>query len=386
MPSIESSPYPLVFRVAPEVPLPFDGLAAEHEIRIRTLARALDGMQKEAVVLYGPSGAAWRMVCDEGPYLNGTDLAPFPLAFFTAGLACSYLSELDAIARRRGVAVRDFVLEQDNYYTMEGSALKGTMTGGAQPVELVLSAAGAAPEVLEALLRAAVAASPADALLRTRLASEFTVTVNGARIAPGRVRAWDAAPHPDPAPVFDALRPAAGDAELRDLITKVEAAETVTGVEGGAGTSLSPEQRRTLHVHGRCAVADDGLKRIDVRLFRPIGSSFRFLAEDSGRFGGGGRAPSGLAWLSAGIAFCYMTQIARYAHIAKKDLRGYRIVQDTVFGVPGASAHAAPVRTHVYIESSEPDEEVRHIVDMGEQTCFLHAACRQANETRIRIA
>ena len=38
--------------------------------------------------------------------------------------------------RARSVAVRDLVLVQDNRYTVEGSALNGTMTGGALPVEL----------------------------------------------------------------------------------------------------------------------------------------------------------------------------------------------------------------------------------------------------------
>ena len=41
----------------------------------------------------------------------------------------------------------------------------------------------------------------------------------------------------------------------------------------------------------------------------PTGSVFRFLSDDSVRFGGKERAPSGLAYVSAGIAFCFMTQL-----------------------------------------------------------------------------
>jgi len=50
-------------------------------------------------------------------------------------------------------------------------------------------------------------------------------------------------------------------------------------------------------------VRDDGVRSVEVRLFKPIGNTFRFLSEDSPAFGGLGRAPSGLAYVSAGLAF-----------------------------------------------------------------------------------
>ena len=76
------------------------------------------------------------MVSDEGPYLNGTDLAPFPLAFFTAGMAADFMAAMAATLAQRQIAYRDIHFTQDNRYSMTGSALKGTMTGGALPVEL----------------------------------------------------------------------------------------------------------------------------------------------------------------------------------------------------------------------------------------------------------
>ena len=66
----------------------------------------MEGMQKEAIVHYGPTGTVWRMVSDEGPYLNGTDLAPFPLAFYTAGMAFSFMTELLRHARVHEVEIR----------------------------------------------------------------------------------------------------------------------------------------------------------------------------------------------------------------------------------------------------------------------------------------
>ncbi len=392
MPSIQTSLHPLVFKTQHAAAL---GIASPDPapIAIRTIARALDGMQKEALVSYGQDGAAWRMVCDEGPYLNGTDLAPFPLAFFTAGLAFSTMSEILALAKQRGIVLRDIEFTQENRYGMEGSALAGTMTGSARPVDLAVRIdADVDAAALNDLIVAAVAASPASGLLRELLTSEFSLTVNGQRVPTGRVVAYAGDAPADPAAVFDTASPLQQD-YVSDIIQKLESAKTLIGVEGGAGTSLAAEQKRELQVRGVCRLRPDGLKEISVQLLKPIGSVFRFLSDDSALVGGQARAPAGLAYLSAGIAFCYLTQLGRYTHIVKKQLDGYRIVQDTRFSLPGASGasggtgkagQAEAVVTHVYLDTSEGDDFARTLVDMGEQTCFLHAACRSVVKTKIR--
>ena len=47
---------------------------------LRTLVTSLSGFQKEALVSSRRTGKTWRMVSDEGKYLNGYDAAPPPLA------------------------------------------------------------------------------------------------------------------------------------------------------------------------------------------------------------------------------------------------------------------------------------------------------------------
>lgn len=391
MSSIQSSSRPLVFRVDKATQL----RCTPHEtapITLRTVARALEGMQKEAIVCGGAARHAWRMVCDEGPYLNGTDLAPFPLAFFTAGMAATFMEELQALAHQRGIKLGSFELVQDNRYVMEGSSVRGTMTGSALPVDVdVRIETDAGKDVINDLVLAAVAASPVSGLLREILDSRFSVSHNGVKIAPQRVASLGDVTADDPRDVLDGARPASGDAVAADIITKVKSAETLFGVEGGAASSLAAEQKRELHVRGSCRVRSDGLKEIRTQLLKPIGSVFRFLSDASVQFGGQGRAPSGLDYLAAGIAFCYMTQLGRYSAIVKKPLDGYCIVQDTGFSLPGASGAtgqagtANPVDTHVFIDSGEDDDYARLLVDMGEQTCFLHAACRSQVKSRIRL-
>jgi organic hydroperoxide reductase OsmC/OhrA len=119
-------------------------------------------------------------------------------------------------------------------------------------------------------------------------------------------------------------------------------------------------------------------------LISPIGSEFRFLSDEAPLFGGSGRAPDSLTYLSAGIGFCFMTQFGRYAAITRKRLDEYRIVQDTHYypGQEGRPGRMDPVETHVYLVTSEGDDFAQRTLDMGEQTCFLHATCRG----RLRLA
>lgn len=389
MKSIETCPYPLLYKLGDTRGFSGPANGSAGQINIRVSARALEGMQKEACVQYGPSGTVWHMLCDEGPYLNGTDLAPFPLAFFTAGLAASYLSELLAAARHEDIPLHSVELVQDNYYGMEGSALRGTLQASALPVQVACSAtSGVSQEQLKQLLRTAVDGSPGTALLKGSHRGTFSLTKNGSPLELDGVQQSASTPPADPKALFGQALPGDASTYAAGGIEKLQAAESVFGVEGGAGSSLHASQKRLLHVRAIATLREDGLKAIKVQLFKPIGGVFHFLSDDSKLAGGQERAPSGLAYMSAGIAFCYLTQLGRYAHIVKQQLQGYRVVQDNVFSLPRSLAHGAEISaaapdTHTFIDSDEPDEATRKLVQMGEQTCFLHAACQTDNPTQV---
>ena len=382
-PSIQSIGHPIVYKAK----LPADAQVtlstAPDTVAVLAEMRALEGMQKEAIIHYGDT--VWRMVSDEGPYLNGTDLAPFPLAFYTAGMAFSFMTELLRHAKAEEVEIRSIKTIQDNFYTMEGSALRGDMIGGAKPVEISADIDTDAPEALiSKIMMRAEATSPAQAYMRDALTNTFSLCLNGKRLDVKRVAASPGALHDDPAPKFDQISPQADD--LPEIVTKLEAAQQVFGVEGGAGSSLQSEQKRTLHVRGITTLREDGMKEAHVQLFKPIGSTFRFLCDDAADEGGLERAPAPLAYLTAGVGFCYMTQLGRYAHIMKQELEAYRMVQQNIYKLAGPNSPATnePVDTHVYINFGEPDEAAQQLVNMGEQTCFLHAAMRASVPSIIR--
>ncbi|MFQ5650305.1 MAG: OsmC-related (seleno)protein [bacterium] len=387
---IEESSAPLAFKVRAGGKHASPGTVPDR-IVLRSKVRSLAGMQKEAVVTQlHPAGSTWRMVCDEGPYLSGTDLAPFPLAFYTAGMQFDYLSHLLNNARALGIEMSALELVQDNFYSMHGSFLKGDATGGAQPVALTVKLNSRAPEAtLADLIKMSEVSSPAHAAMRTPLADSFALHLNGHSVPVRGVPQSPVTGIGDPRNDFD-VHPAPGATFIDDAITKVETAQKRHDVEGGVASSLKSVQNRQLHVHGEARLSDLGLKRTTVWLRKPIGSTFGFASDEDRSSGGHDQAPSGLALLSAGIAFCYLTQISRYARIVKLKLDAVRIVQDTSFSFSGSRedttlvAAAHPVDTHVFIESRESEETAQRVVRMGAQTCFLHAALTGSFQTRIQ--
>ena len=89
--------------------------------------------------------------------------------------------------------------------------------------------------------------------------------------------------------------------------------------------------------------------------------------------------------MAAGIAFCFMTQLGRYASILRKNLDAYNVIQDVHFAQTGTGP-VDPVETHVYLSSSEDEEFARAALSMGEQTCFLHALCRTSLDVEASVA
>jgi organic hydroperoxide reductase OsmC/OhrA len=356
---------------------------------VRTYVRSLAGFQKEALVVSARSGLMWRLVSDEGAYLNGHDAAPCPLAFLTTGMIASYMDEITALADQRRVSLRKLRLIQNNYYTMRGSMRKRTMTGGALPVELTVEVDCDLDEgALADLLTSAVHASPLNGLMRGQLPSLFTLSRNGQEIAPHEATRLDG-------PVVGLPEgaeplPADGPADLveRRGLTPEKKVEKGTAA---AASSLTDDQDRTLNPAAICTLREDGLKEIEQLLYSPRGSVFRFFADAAPGAGGHGRAPDAVSFISAGIAFCFMTQFGRMATMENLDLPSYAIVQDTHFSLGGASGGtgqagtADPVETHVHLTTRESDDVARDMLDVSERTCFLHAFCRTDLKTKLKI-
>ena len=169
------------------------------------------------------------------------------------------------------------------------------------------------------------------------------------------------------------------------IVSKQIQVATLFDVEGGKATSLKETQKRTLHIRAITTPYKDGLAKTQVQIFKPIGSTFQFFCDLPKRIGGTLRTPSSLAYASAGIGFCFMTQIGRYAKIKKYDLAGYRIDQATSFTIEEDHAKVYPIKTATHINSDHADGIVKDILKMSEQTCFLHGAMKEAHSVNFEI-
>ena len=382
---IGTSDLPPFFKLANAEAVGIDAPQNRKGDALRTWVRALSGFQKEALVRSAKTGDTWRLVSDEGPYLNGHDAAPCPLAFLSSGMVASFMNEITALAEQRGMTLRMLRLVQDNYYTMQGSMPKRTMVGGAENIELRVEIdCDLDDAALNQFLIDATYASPLNGLMRGQLDSLFKLGKNGRELPTAKATELDAALFPDPGDHFAMAQPAASAVTLMEAEGPTPKKAVAKGTASG-GSSLSDTQDRRLNIGAEAVLRNDGIKEIIQRQYSPWGTSFRFLSSEDGR------APDANTLISAGIGFCFMTQFGRFVSMLKLDLPDYRIVQDTHFSLGGASGgtgragEADPIETHVYLETSETDETAQEMLDISEQTCFLHAFCRTDLKTKLKV-
>ncbi|WP_270728928.1 OsmC family protein [Shimia sp. Alg240-R146] len=382
---IGTSGMPPFFKVANAGDVSIDAPINRKGDALRTWVRSFSGFQKEALIRSAKTGDTWRLVSDEGPYLNGHDAAPCPLAFLSTGMVASFMNEIIALAAKQSIEIRKLKLIQDNYYTMKGSMPKRTMVGGAENIELQVEIdCDLDDAALNEFLINATFASPLNGLMRGQLESLFKLGKNGSELPTAKVAELDAPLFPDPGDHFAVARPDEGDLILMKPVGLTPKKEVAKGTASG-GSSLSDEQDRRLNIGAVAVLREDGIKEIQQMQYSPYGTSFKFLSSEDGR------APDANTLISAGIGFCFMTQFGRFVSMLKLDLPDYRIVQDTHFSLGGASGgtgkagEADPIETHVYLETGESDATAQEMLDISEQTCFLHAFCRTDLKTKLKI-
>lgn len=352
---------------------------------LRTCVRSLSGFQKEALVRSALTGDVWRLVSDEGPYLNGHDAAPCPLAFLSTGMVASFMNEILALAKLRNVEIRKLKLIQDNFYTMTGSMPKRTMIGGAENIELRVEIdCDLDDSALNDFLIQATYASPLNGLMRGQLDSLFKLSKNGQELPTNVAQELKGDLLADPGDQFQNTTVTPSDFDLVGPVGITPEKDVPKGTVSG-GSSLTDEQDRRLNIGAIAVMREDGIKEIQQMQYSPHGTSFKFLSSENGR------APDANSLISAGIGFCFMTQFGRFVSMLKLDLSDYRIIQDTHFSLGGASGNtgkageADPIETHVYLETGESDAIAQEMLDISEQTCFLHAFCRTDLKTKLKV-
>jgi hypothetical protein len=240
---------------------------------------------------------------------------------------------------------------------MTGSFAKGTGTGFSDPTDVRLRGG---PN----LLAEAVAASPAFDALRRPLRNTFALYVNGHREEVPGMPASEAPDAPDPYLTYP-RPPAPSSTDDSNFIRKTGSLEEGEVAPAPVGTKT----RIIRTVSGRSEVTGPETVETDTWLHMPgvthftLGSSW---AEKNRT------APSGLALFSAGVAYCFLTQLSRYIHHLKLDIGGARLVQYSPYSA-GSEGRAGPVDTHLFLNGRADSETHANLLRIACRTCYLHA-------------
>ena len=388
--SIEGTGYPLAFKMQQGAARSSVLGASEGRDVFVVESRQMVGFQKEGVIHEGDTGSVWRMATDEGKHLGGTDLAPFPLGFFNAGLHADLINRIRTIAAVRDIQLDDVQIDLVNGYYIIGSFIRGDGVGYGEPAQIVVKiSSSAAADALSGLIRDAVKASPAMDLMRTAFDNTFAIYVNGRRRVVTSLKNSDAPDAPDPYKTHSAPpAPLEGSDELKDIIWKTGVSEEGTAEAAPTGTDAKLK-RIVRKVRGDSVMIDPaGITETDTVLGLPGMSHFALKSDERADID---QAPSGLGLLAAGIAFCYMTQIGRYIQHQKFNIRGVRLVQHTPFSMSGNPADgswtgkAEPADTHLFLSGEEDDETHERLMTIAANTCYLHATMLAELESNVSV-
>ena len=382
--SIEGSGYPLAFKVRNGItPRVVSGETPSRDV-FKVEARTMGGHQKEVLVSEGEGGTVWRLTSDEGAILKGSDLAPFPLAFYNAGLHADFVKRALQIARSKEITLAIDSVNLTNQYYFQGSFFSGTGKGSAEAVTVHVNArSNYSREKVQEILDLAIIASPAHATLAYAQRNTFALYVNGRRCPVIRVSSSLASDETDPFKAHNSIPvPLRETDDMSTIIERI-------ALEGNSMPLplLPSEGRVQIVIPGASSPIDsDGL--IATTVTPRAGHAFRITCNESAN---GGSAPTGLACIAASIAFCYMTQFTRYIEHRKHKVRAIRFVQTLPFTLTGNALDGSlvgglePVDTHVFLHADEPDEVLQNLLEVAENTCYLHAALRSTLPSRVSL-
>ncbi len=183
--TIDANGYPIAFKTAAGSRIsPLATGAPGYDV-FTAEVRHVGHHQKEAVVEEGHGGPSWRLASDESVHLKGTDLAPFPLGFYNAGLQANIAGAIARLAKAHGIRLEAPAITLVTAYSLTGAFAQGTGQDVAEGVYIGLDIETKVPAAaIKNLVRDAVAASPALAMVITQIDNTFALYVNGRRRSP----------------------------------------------------------------------------------------------------------------------------------------------------------------------------------------------------------
>src|SRR5262249_7851003 len=110
------------------------------------------------------------------------------------------------------------------------------------------------------------------------------------------------------------------------------------------------------------------------------GGHMTFACDEGPALGGLGSAPTPLMYFGAALAFCLMTQVARYGHMLKVAIDGMRMKVRGSYRVDGSvlndtiEAQMVSAEIDVELESTDAPDRVARVLRTAERGCFVMQA------------
>lgn len=363
---LDDSPYPLAF-VAAEGTGGAPHEQARQESPFRCEVMGIGRFQKEGLVEDLTTGRVWRLAADEGKYLRGTGLAPAPLMHWAAGLHGDVTSRIAGLA-----AAEEVVLECLEVTASQGFASQGSFARG-EAVGLVFDLAWEFRVVTDepanrivSIVDRALRSSPVHAAMTTGKESTFALYANGRAIPVSGLPQSQTEVQTDPFRRH-ASRPAPVDsAFVTDAVLT-----TRPGTE--STTVASDDQSGSIGWHVQAKGRYDfesGTVTATVGFPELAASeSWALVSDLTNR-----QAPSPLSYFSIGTAFCYHTQLCRYADVRRMGISSPRLVQVSNFSGNGGEAEASEFDTHLFLNGTIDDDQAASLLVAAANTCYAHRA------------
>jgi uncharacterized OsmC-like protein len=332
--------------------------------------------QKEGLVEDLGTGRVWRLAADEGKYLRGTGLAPAPLMHWAAGLHGDVTSRIAALAAAERVALTSLEVTVSQGFASKGSFARG------EAVALVFDLAwefrigtDEPADRIVGLVDRALRSSPANAAMAVGREGTFALYANGRAIPVAGVPRSGAGAQTDPF-----RRHSSRPAPVHGVGIGVDTGSVLTTRPGTDSTTVAGDDLSGAigwHIQGEGGYDFESGTVTTTVGFPELAASetWALVSDRTNR-----RAPSPLSYFSIGSAFCYHTQLCRYADVRRMGIDSPRLVQASRFSSDGAAgggsgaAEAHALDTHLFLNGVIEDSQATSLLTAALNTCYAHRA------------
>ena len=160
---------------------------------------------------------------------------------------------------------------------------------------------------------------------------------------------------------------------------RIDQSPTLTTFEARPFKKPRPGEQMVFEVNLMAESLDGMRKRAVVEPNLPTWSAFALTCDEGTALGGDDTAPPPLGYLSSGIAFCLLTHLTAFIRAKKMAVDRICIEQRVNFSTTlvtdaekmgDLKGNCDGVETHVIVEGSETEENIRELARVSENACM----------------